>query len=199
MNAGKHSIRFSVTRALLVAVATTVIFLVMNADFEVGSLHLGVAVDPGDAIRVTFAFLGVFSFMAILFYVEARPNRGSIPDPNAAFRSSEALMTREPIANALAMVPIHAVVFAAVGLLWSLLTANTGASNTVWGGILKHPCAVLRGHGPTLPPCPGSGRHPDARPGATRAADRWQHRFRPRLFHHDRPLPRPSADATLRR
>lgn len=140
MTTGAHSIRFSAIRALLVAAGTTVVFLVMNADVNLGSVHLGVSMDPVDTVRVIFAFVGVFSFVAILFYIDARPNRGSIPDPNASFGGSEALMTREPLANAVAMAPVHAVVFAAAALVWSLIAPASGASasgatgaGTVWG------------------------------------------------------------------
>lgn len=143
MTTGAHSIRFSASRALLVAAGTTVVFLVMNADFDVGPVHLGVSMDPTDAIRVIFAFVGLFSFVAILFYIDAKPNRGSLPDPNAAFGGSEALMTREPLTNAAAMAPVHALVFAAAALVWSLLAPSPGASGTVWGDFTTSPLPLL--------------------------------------------------------
>ncbi|WP_025777550.1 hypothetical protein [Brevibacterium sp. VCM10] len=135
--------RRAISRTLIGAVTlsglATVLFFIWNTGLARTSATSDVIVDTEAAGPLSFAFIGLMTFVAIIFFTGTDRDEGQQAKPTGAPRGSLRLFARDPLIVVTSIGPLFGLCFSLAALLWRTFASEPGAPGTVWGDYTSSP------------------------------------------------------------
>ncbi|MGC2941737.1 MULTISPECIES: hypothetical protein [unclassified Brevibacterium] len=129
----------ALTGAITLSAVATVVFFVTNTGMARASKSSDHIIDAKAAGPLSFAFIGLITFVAIIFFSGTDRGEGLHAELDGAPRGSRTLFTRDPLVGLMSIGPLFGLFFCAAALLWHTFAAAPGTSGTVWGDFTSAP------------------------------------------------------------
>lgn len=139
MNTRSRALSHGLTGAVALSAVTTVVFLAVNTGLAHTSSSSDVVIDAAAAGPLTFAFIGLITFVAIIFFTGSDRGEGLESELSGAPRGSLTLFTKDPLITVTSIGPLFGLCFSLAALLWRTFASAPGAPGTVWGDFTSSP------------------------------------------------------------
>lgn len=143
MSTRSRALSHGLTGAVALSAVATVVFFVVNTGLAHTSSSSDVVIDAAAAGPLTFAFIGLITFVAIIFFTGSDRGEGLESELSGAPRGSLTLFTRDPLIGLMIIGPLFALCFSLAALLWRTFASEPGAPGTVWGDYTSSPLPFL--------------------------------------------------------
>ncbi|WP_210604287.1 hypothetical protein [Brevibacterium oceani] len=125
--------------AVTLSVLATVLFFVFNTGLARASSTSNSVIDAEAAGPLSFAFIGLITFVAIIFFTGTDRGEGLRSELNGAPRGALTLFIRDPLIGLMSIAPLFGLFFSAAALLWRSFATAPGTPGTVWGDLTSSP------------------------------------------------------------
>ncbi len=139
MNTRSRALSHGLTGAFALSAVATVVFFVVNTGVAHTSSSSDVIIDAAAAGPLAFAFIGLITFVSIIFFTGSDRGEGLESELHGAPRGSLTLFTRDPLIGLMIIGPLFALCFSLAALLWRTFASEPGAPGTVWGDYTSSP------------------------------------------------------------
>ncbi|MFP3396031.1 hypothetical protein ACSBQT_03035 [Brevibacterium sp. H602] len=139
MNTRSRALSHGLTGAVALSAVATVVFFVVNTGLAHTSSSSDVVIDAAAAGPLTFAFIGLTTFVAIIFFTGSDRGEGLESELSGAPRGSLTLFTKDPLITVTSIGPLFGLCFSLAALLWRTFASAPGAPGTVWGDFTSSP------------------------------------------------------------
>lgn len=139
MNTRSRALSHGLTGAVALSAVTTVVFFAVNTGLAHTSSSSDVVIDAAAAGPLTFAFIGLITFVAIIFFTGSDRGEGLESELSGAPRGSLTLFTKDPLITVTSIGPLFGLCFSLAALLWRTFASAPGAPGTVWGDFTSSP------------------------------------------------------------
>lgn len=139
MNTRSRALSHGLTGAVALSAVATVVFFVVNTGLAHTSSSSDIVIDAAAAGPLTFAFIGLITFVAIIFFTGSDRGEGLESELNGAPRGSLTLFTKDPLITVTSIGPLFGLCFSLAALLWRTFASSPGAPDTVWGDFTSSP------------------------------------------------------------
>lgn len=139
----RRGLSHALTGAITLSALATVFFFVANTGMAHTSASSDTIIDAEAAGPLSFAFIGLITFIAIIFFSGTDRGEGIKAELNGAPRGSLTLFTRDPLSGLMSIGPLFGLCFSLAALLWHAFAAGPGAPGTVWGDFTSSPLPLV--------------------------------------------------------
>ena len=127
MNTRSRALSHGLTGAVALSAVATVVFFVVNTGLAHTSSSSDVVIDAAAAGPLTFAFIGLTTFVAIIFFTGSDRGEGLESELSGAPRGSLTLFTKDPLITVTSIGPLFGLCFSLAALLWRTFASAPGA------------------------------------------------------------------------
>ncbi|WP_166969368.1 hypothetical protein [Brevibacterium atlanticum] len=139
MSERRRVLSHAVLGAITLSVLATVLFFVFNTGSARASSTSNSVIDAEAAGPLCFAFIGLITFTAIIFFTGTDRGEGLRSELNGAPRGALTLFTRDPLIGLMSIAPLFGLFFSVAALLWHSFAAAPVTPGTVWGDFTSSP------------------------------------------------------------